>query len=185
LPLASFSTCRSHYPGGPRRVRVSVTSPSRGGLPLSAGRSASTTILSGPAQDSLALRPADLLEGLSPPLSRGFAAANCFAASLGSYGVEPTTSPAELSSAGHQRLRGARRVEEAARWLQGSGIAVRRQLSPRCRCLTPSHGFVSAPRSSNRTCGSPASGSPTGFHAKAHAGARRRSPPICWTPSSL
>jgi hypothetical protein len=43
-----------------------------------------------------------------------------------------------------------------------------------CRCLNPIHGSVSAPRSSNRTCGFPASGSPTGFHAKAHAGA-----PMC------
>jgi hypothetical protein len=40
-------------------------------------------------------------------LSRGFDAANYSAAALGSYGVEPTTSPAKLSSAGHQRLRGA------------------------------------------------------------------------------
>src|SRR6516225_10500959 len=39
-----------------------------------------------------------------PFSSRGFATAAYSAASLGSYGVEPTTSPAELSSAGHQRL---------------------------------------------------------------------------------
>jgi len=39
-----------------------------------------------------------------PFSSRGFATADYSAASLGSYGVEPTTSPAELSSAGHQRL---------------------------------------------------------------------------------
>jgi hypothetical protein len=32
-----------------------------------------------------------------------------------------------------------------------------------CRCLSPDHGSVSRRRSSNRTCGSPASGSRTGF----------------------
>jgi len=36
--------------------------------------------------------------------SRGFPAADYSAARLGSFRVEPTTSPTELSSAGHQRL---------------------------------------------------------------------------------
>ncbi len=39
-----------------------------------------------------------------PLLSRGFVATDCSAATLGSYGVVPTIPPAELSSAGHQRL---------------------------------------------------------------------------------
>ena len=33
----------------------------------------------------------------------------------------------------------------------------------RCQCLNPCRGSVFPPRSSNRTCGSPASGFPTGF----------------------
>src|SRR3989442_7497661 len=38
-----------------------------------------------------------------------------------------------------------------------------RQLSQERRCLNPHHDAVSRLRSSNRTCGFPASGSPTGF----------------------
>jgi hypothetical protein len=50
-------------------VPLSVASPSRCGLPHPSGGSASTTLLSRPAQDSLALRPADLL---APPCGTSF-----------------------------------------------------------------------------------------------------------------
>src|SRR5207249_6323222 len=62
----AFPPCRSHYPGGPRRVHLSAASPSRFGLPRYSGGSAPTTSLSRPAQDSLALRPAELLKGPPP-----------------------------------------------------------------------------------------------------------------------
>ena len=39
-----------------------------------------------------------------------------------------------------------------------------------CRCLSPIHDSVSAPRSSNRTCGFPASGSPTESHVEGSRG---------------
>jgi len=62
----AFPTCHSHYPGGPQWVLVSAASPSHIGLPRYPAGSASTTNLSGPAQDSLALRPA----GLQPDFLR-------------------------------------------------------------------------------------------------------------------
>jgi hypothetical protein len=60
----TFLTCHPHYPGGLKRVPPSVSFSSRFGLPRILGGSASTTLLSRPAQGSLALRPA----GLQPPL---------------------------------------------------------------------------------------------------------------------
>ena len=62
-------TCRSQYPGGPCRTRVSVAHATNGGLPRPLGGSASTSPLSRPAQDSLALRPARLRSRLSRDLS--------------------------------------------------------------------------------------------------------------------
>jgi hypothetical protein len=56
----TFRTCCSQYPGGPRRVHMSVASPSYSGLPRYSSGSASTTSLSRRAQDSLALRPVRL-----------------------------------------------------------------------------------------------------------------------------
>ena len=57
----TFRTCRAHYPDGPGWVRLSVATPSHTGLPRYSGGSASITSLSRPAQTSLALRPAGLL----------------------------------------------------------------------------------------------------------------------------
>ena len=68
----TFRTCRAHYPDGPGWVRLSVATPSHTGLPRISGGSASITSLSGPAQASLALRPARLLNRPRRPLSRGF-----------------------------------------------------------------------------------------------------------------
>jgi hypothetical protein len=99
--------CRSHYPGGPRRVRVSVASAADTSLPRNSGGSASTSSLSRPAQDSLALRPVRLLisqmETLSPQLRRRGRPRR----RAGSYRVEPTITRVDLSSTGPPRLRGA------------------------------------------------------------------------------
>ena len=57
----TLPTCRAHYPDGPERVRLSVASPLHTGLPRLSGGSASITSLSRPAQASLTLRPAGLL----------------------------------------------------------------------------------------------------------------------------
>ena len=54
----------------------------------------------------------------------------------------------------------------------GRGSSCCRRLSPGCRCLSLGRSSVSHRRSSNRTCGSPASGSRTGFtagHARENA----------------
>src|SRR3954464_6281967 len=59
----TLPACRAHYPDGPKRVRLSVASPFHSGLPRISGGSASMTSLSRPAQASLALRPAGLLNG--------------------------------------------------------------------------------------------------------------------------
>jgi len=78
ITQTTFSTCRAHYPGGPVRYRSVLPwrlpapgFPNRSGLPGTKGRSASTKILSRPAQASLTLRPADLLAHLKWTLSRG------------------------------------------------------------------------------------------------------------------
>src|SRR5580704_8400818 len=61
-------------------------------LPRYRGGSASTSLLSRPAQASHALRPAELLTHHSWALSRGFALAGFPARALASYQVQPTTS---------------------------------------------------------------------------------------------
>jgi len=85
----TFPACRAHYPGGPDRC-LSVSSPPHG-LPRLTGGSASTTSLSGPAQASLALRPA----GSQPAQRRTFVprlrSSGYPTESLGSYHVSPTT----------------------------------------------------------------------------------------------
>ena len=67
----TFLTCCPHYPGGSEQVHLTVTSLSRFGLPRILGGSASTTVLSRPAQGSLALRPVWLLQPKSLHLSPG------------------------------------------------------------------------------------------------------------------
>ena len=56
--LSIFHACRRHYPGGNRPVPMSLSSRPVGGLPLISEGSASATPVSGPAQRSLAFRPA-------------------------------------------------------------------------------------------------------------------------------
>ena len=70
----TFLTCCPHYPGRSERTPSTVAYPSCFGLPRILGGSASTTVLSRPAQGSLALRPARLLQPyglhLSPELQQ-------------------------------------------------------------------------------------------------------------------
>ena len=105
----TFRTCRAHYPDGPERMHLSVTSPLHSGLPRFSGGSASMTSLSRPAQASLALRPAGLLNRPKRPLSRGFNPAGRPAKPLVSYQVLPTTSWVDPSSTGESRRWGALR----------------------------------------------------------------------------
>src|SRR5258706_12465045 len=100
LTQATFSACRSQYPGGPDQVLVGWrVARSRAGffpcpycLPRLGDGSASTSLLSRPAQASHALRPAELLTHHTWALSRGFALAGFPARALASYQVQPTTS---------------------------------------------------------------------------------------------
>jgi hypothetical protein len=79
-------------------------------------------------------------------------------------------------------LRSPGRVSD---WRGGGGfrgVAVGRQLSPQCRCLSPVHRSVSSRCSSNRTCGFPASG----FHLRHQAfafGRSRRAEGSLYRPS--
>ena len=93
-------------------MRLSVASPLHSGLPRISGGSASMTSLSRPAQASLTLRPAGLLNRPRRPLSRGFGPAGYPTKPLVSYQVLPTTSWVDPSSTGEPRRWGARKVEE-------------------------------------------------------------------------
>ena len=105
----TLPTCRAHYPDGPERVRLSVATPFHSGLPRYSGGSASMTSLSRPAQTSLTLRPAGLLNRPRRPLSRGFDPAGYPTEPLVSYQVLPTTSWVDPSSTGEPRRWGALR----------------------------------------------------------------------------
>src|SRR5262245_57065302 len=100
LTQITFPACRAQYPGGPDQVLVGWRScafprrflPCPCCLPHYRGGSASTSLLSRPAQASHALRPAELLTHHSWALSRGSALAGFPARTLASYQVQPTTS---------------------------------------------------------------------------------------------
>src|SRR6266566_7110070 len=57
LPRFSLCTCRRHYPGGTAGC-LSLTFPSNASFPCISARSASTSLVSRPAQRLLALQPA-------------------------------------------------------------------------------------------------------------------------------
>jgi hypothetical protein len=67
----TFPACRAHYPGGSEGC-VCRFLPHPCSLPRFAGGSASASLLSRPAQTSLALRPVGLLNRPRRPSSRGF-----------------------------------------------------------------------------------------------------------------
>src|SRR6201999_3227052 len=114
------------------------------GLPRYAGGSASASPLSRPAQASLTLRPVGLLNRPRRPLSRGFNPVG--------YPTKPL-----VSYQSNRQLSGWILPPLVKRAL-GAHVESRRGAVPHQRS-------VSSPRSSNRTCGFPASGFPTGFIA--------------------
>ena len=71
ITRTTIPTCRAQYPGGPSGCMCRLL-PHRHGLPRYSGGSASATSLSRPAQTSLTLWPAGLLNRPRRPLSRGF-----------------------------------------------------------------------------------------------------------------
>ena len=86
LPEPPFPTCRAHYPGGSSGCACRLL-PSSYSLPQLAGGSASALSLSRPAQASLTLRPAGLLNRLKRSLSRGSSPAGYPAEPLVSYQI--------------------------------------------------------------------------------------------------
>jgi hypothetical protein len=84
MTQTAFPACRAQYPGGLKRCERWFL-PTPHGLPRFIGGSASTTILSRPAQASLALRPARLLTHHAWALLRGSITTGCPLAMLASY----------------------------------------------------------------------------------------------------
>src|SRR4051812_8916754 len=80
----TLPACRAHYPGGSDRCARRLL-PHPCGLPRFAGGSASPSLLSRPAQASLALRPLGSLNPPRRPFSRGFDLASCPTKPLVSY----------------------------------------------------------------------------------------------------
>ena len=86
ITRTTFPTCRAHYPGGSSGCACRLL-PRSCGLPQMAGGSASALSLSRPAQASLTLRPAGLLNRLKRPLSRGSSPSGYPAEPLVSYQI--------------------------------------------------------------------------------------------------
>ena len=86
ITRTTFPTCRAHYPGGSSGCACRLL-PRSCSLPQMAGGSASALSLSRPAQASLTLRPAGLLNRLKRPLSRGSSPAGYPAEPLVSYQI--------------------------------------------------------------------------------------------------
>jgi len=113
LAATGLPRCPDYLPNVPcplprwtERVHMSILPRSRG-LPRSKGGSASTISLSGPAQASLTLRPARLLNRLTRPLSRGFDTVGYPAVPLVSYQIDRHPIWVDSASTGYPRLRGA------------------------------------------------------------------------------
>ncbi len=86
ITRTTFPTCRAHYPGGSSGCACRLL-PRSCCLPQMTGRSASALSLSRPAQASLTLRPARLLNRLKRPLSRGSSPAGYPTEPLVSYQI--------------------------------------------------------------------------------------------------
>ena len=86
ITRTTFPTCRAHYPGGSSGCACRLL-PRSYSLPQMAGGSASALSLSRPAQASLTLRPAGLLNRLKRPLSRGSSPAGYPTEPLVSYQI--------------------------------------------------------------------------------------------------
>ena len=103
----ALPACCDHYPGGPERVRCPVSFPVPRGLPRYPVGSASTSLLSRPAQTSLTLRPAGSLGRPRRPLSQGSSLLGHPNKPLVSYSIKPVTIEVASSSTGNTRLQGA------------------------------------------------------------------------------
>ena len=156
--LFLFHACRRQYPDGNGSVPVSLASPSANGLPLLTGGSASVLPVSRPARRSLAFRPAWSLNRPRRPFSP-----ECFSPCRYLHGP-PWLLPTGATVVG----RGSHPPEEGAfprrTWSRGEARPALDRGSCCCRRLSPLAGasisFIAAfphPRSSNRTCGFPAS----------------------------
>ena len=106
ITRTTFPTCRAHYPGGSSGCACRLL-PRSYSLPQMAGGSASALSLSRPAQASLTLRPAGLLNRLKRPLSRGSSPAGYPAEPLVSYQINRQLSGWNLPPLVNPRLRGA------------------------------------------------------------------------------
>ena len=84
ITRTTIPACRAQYPGGPNGCMCRLLPPPHG-LPRYSGGSASASSLSRPAQASLTLRPAGLLNRPRRPLSRGFGPTGYPAKPLVSY----------------------------------------------------------------------------------------------------
>src|SRR5262245_36674692 len=92
LRLVPLPACRRYYPGRTDGL-VRSFSPIDFGLPRIIGGSAPALAVSGPAQRSLALRPADLPSRLSDPLHRRLQQLCYLHCCSDCYRVERTSSP--------------------------------------------------------------------------------------------
>ena len=95
ITRTTFPPCRAHYPGGSSGCACRLL-PRSYSLPQMAGGSASALSLSRPAQASLTLRPAGLLNRLKRPLSRGSSPAGYPAEPLVSYQINRQLSGSNL-----------------------------------------------------------------------------------------
>ena len=107
LPRLRVLPCQravSTTPADPNGCICSVSFPIRCCLPRYPGRSASASLLSGPAQTSLALRPAGLLARPRRTLSQG--SSPLLSEPPVSYSIKPATIEVESSSTGNTRPTG-------------------------------------------------------------------------------
>jgi hypothetical protein len=105
----TLPACRAPYPGGSRRVLVSVPSPSRAAFPESQAGRHPRRHLRGLLRLHSRYGPLDRSAAQRRPLSQGFDRAGYPAGPLASYQTKPTTLWVEPSSTGDARRLGALR----------------------------------------------------------------------------
>src|ERR687898_1008877 len=160
----TLPACRAHYPGGSRRVLVSVASPSRAAFPESQAGRHPRRHFRGLLRLHSRYGPLDRSTAQRRPLSQGFGAAGYPAGPLASYQTKPTTVWVEPSSTGDARRLGARRVEEG----RGDRLRQLRLPSP----LVKPDVRISRIRLSDW------------LHRRAHGGGPKRTRRRCSTPSA-
>src|SRR6202790_1667815 len=106
LTRTTFPTCRAHYPGGSSGCACRLL-PRSYSLPQMAGGSASALSLSRPAQASLTLRPAGLLNRLKAAFVTRLQPSRLPDRTARQLPDQSTTLWVDSSSTGDPRLRGA------------------------------------------------------------------------------